>query len=89
MKTLISSSDELSTSAEENQNKVGSSELYHATKIEGTPFRVIETETETFLALGKYKITRPNYGYEEYLDLVERRDWDLILDVIGICTEIH
>lgn len=89
METLIKSSDELHTNAVENQNKQHSSELYHATKIEGTPFRVIETDTETFLTLGNYKIQRPNYDYDDYKNMVIQKEWDLILDVIGIAHSIH
>lgn len=87
MDTLIKSSVESHTNAVENQHKQASSEIYHTTDIEGTPFKVIEKDNETFLTLGRYKITRPNYKKEDYIKEVKEKSWDLIIDVIGICVE--
>lgn len=87
------SSEELPMSAVESQPKQNSSEIYTTTDIEGSPFKIIETETETFLILGRYKITRGHphrpYNKQEYIDLVNKKDWNLIIDVISICTEMH
>lgn len=75
------------TNADENLNNSNSSKIYDTTEIEGTPFKVIETEHETFLTLGRYKITRANFTKADYIKEVETKSWDLIIDVIGICIE--
>lgn len=81
------------TNAEENQNNSNSSEIYKTITIENTPFNIIVTDDEIFLALGRWKIKRQHqnglpYNVDEYRQLVISKDWDLIIDVIGICTEV-
>lgn len=89
MKNTLHHTVESPTTAEEILNNSQSSDIYTKTNILGTPFDIIETQTDTFLALGRYKIVYPGYTKHDYTQAVQTRDWDLILDVIGICSQIN
>lgn len=77
------------TTAEENQatNLNSSKQLVQYENLE-FPFTYVVQNGEQFLAIGNYKITRPDFSKEDYLNLIREKPWDLIFEVMSIALLI-
>ncbi len=54
-------------------------EFKSANKVEGTPFTLINDDNGKFmLAVGNQVVTQPKENEQECLELIEKRDWNLI-----------
>lgn len=54
-------------------------EFKSANKIDGTPFTLINNEDGKFmLAVGNQVVTQPKETEQECIELIEKRDWNLI-----------
>lgn len=95
MQNTTPHTDVLLMNAEENLNNSNcSNKIFSTTEIPNSPFHIIETDKNVFLALGKYRINRETeegipFSKEQYINLVKEKDWLLILDIICIAIELN
>lgn len=79
---------QLQTNVQEQENSNESGDLIQRIPIEGTPFTAIKLEhTKWFLAIGKNRITEPNYEYEELLRMIDNKNWELIVNTVLVIVE--
>lgn len=61
--------------------------LIERTKIEGTPFTLINDGEKEFLAMGDYRLTEDLTNEIEIDAYIEKNKWQLIMRIAGIVTE--
>lgn len=65
-------------------NSNSNSELIKRTEVENTPFTVITIENESFVTLGKYRLTEKFETEKEAIESASKITWDNIMQVITI-----
>lgn len=61
----------------------------YVTKVENTPFTIVENdENKAFLAIGNRIITEAKEGKEELFEMVEKKPWNLIINVMCAVMDI-
>lgn len=69
-------------------NKPNSTELVRKEHVEGTGFDIVGNEEQGYMiALGNYRLTEWRKTIEECRDMIEKRDWELILGMMGACIQ--
>lgn len=64
-------------------------EFKSANKVEGTPFTLINDDNGKFmLAVGNQVVTEQKETQEECLELIEKRDWNLITSTAAAISHL-
>lgn len=64
-----------------DERKIRPDELVKRENVKGSPFSIIQTENQTFIALGMYKVSQEGLTYKQCKEAIETKDWSLILNV--------
>lgn len=87
LNTIVGDTEETNLTCGENKNKI------LLQRIEGTPFDLYSEEGKIAIKIGKWTCTEVMNDNEEnktkLLDLVRRRDWNLIMSAIGALIEVR
>ena len=80
---------ELQTSADtqDNAKSISTNETKFE-RIEGTPFAIVKQNKGWFIALGQYKVSDYYLTKEQAKKDIQRKDWDLILNVVSVLIEM-
>lgn len=62
-------------------------QLIEREEIENTPFQLITREKESFIALGKYRVSNYYNSKEEALGALTTEFWEIQMTVIGIIID--
>lgn len=66
------------------ERTVLNSEVYSNSKIEGTPFNIVETGANGwFITIGNERITEPTETKAEALEKLETEKWNIIVRMMG------
>lgn len=64
------------------------SELVYKERVEKTAFDIVGNEDNGyFIALGSYRLISPQKTIEKCRIMIQTKDWELILGLIGACME--
>lgn len=62
----------------------------YVTKIENTPFTIVENdEGKAFIAIGNRIVTEAKEGKDELLEMVEKKPWNFIINVMCAVMDIR
>lgn len=64
------------------------STLKEVHKVDGTPFTIVKHEEEYFITLGKYKISNNQPSWEDCMDIIERKDYEFLMNMMFCALEI-
>jgi hypothetical protein len=82
-------SDELLTSADVELQDNPSYPLVDVEKIEGTPFHVVSDENGHIVAIGKYRLSEILENKEDAIELIDSKNWNLIMNLIALITNFE
>lgn len=63
--------------------------LFEVKEVEGTPFAILQDEKGYCVLFAQYKISEVVESRQEALQLIERKDWNLILNVTEAQLQIR
>jgi len=73
----------------ENTDNNNSSELIKRTPIHNSPFTAVETEGQTYLVLGKYKIAEGLADVHEAEEYIEKNLWQCIGVLVQAIIDVN
>lgn len=86
MKLMETQESESLHGSAESTNNIGS-QLVNMTKVENTPFTIVEAEEGVYTVLGKYRISENLGTLENALEDAKRTDWERMMQVMGVMIE--
>lgn len=71
-----------------NKAKQKTDELVRKTPVEGTPFEIVTiNEENSFVGMGRFKLTEYFANEEEAQKAIVKKDWNLIMATIGATVQ--
>ncbi len=67
----------------------GNEEMVKRTKIENSPFEIIEMEGYAFGTMGQYRITDKGNSVKEIKEELEKITWNRLIQVVMILNEVN
>lgn len=76
------SSTKSSAKSTDKKNSSKNKELIKREDVDGTPFTIVKTEGQYFIAIGLSRITEKTENKKDLLKLIEEKDWTLLMNAV-------